>query len=121
MPLLDDIKKKLMGDDEPIKERVRKQEKEKPRGSELVGPGPVPPFRTMKEKAKAEIDTGVAAYKELEDRPAMTREKFKQTLELAKKGSKEAKSMLDRLKMDDVEKQDPDKTYDFFFKVKEKK
>ena len=120
MPLLDELKKKLMGDDEPLKERVKRSEKEKPRGSELVGPGPVPPFRTMKEKAKAEIDTGVAAYKELEDRPAMTREKFKQTLELAKKGSKEAKSLLERLKMDDVEKKDPDATYDFFFKVKEK-
>ena len=120
MPLLDEIKKKLMGDDEPIKDRVARAEKEKPRGSELVGKGPVPPFRTMQEKAKAEIDTGVAAYKELEDHPAMTREKFKQTLELAKKGSKEAKSLLDRLKMDDIDKQDPDATYDFFFKVKGK-
>lgn len=114
------MKKKLLGDEEPLKERLARSEKEKPRGSELVGPGPVPPFRTMKEKAKAEIDTGVAAYKDLEDRPAMTREKFKQMLELAKKGSKEAKSMLDRLQVDDIEKKDADKVYNTYFKMKDK-
>jgi len=114
------MKKKLLGDEEPLKERLARSEKEKPRGSELVGPGPVPPFRTMKEKAKAEIDTRVAAYKDLEDRPAMTREKFKQTLELAKKGSKEAKSLLDRLQVDEVEKKDADKVYNTYFKMKDK-
>lgn len=120
MPLLEELKKKLLGEDEPVRERVRRAETQKPRGSELVGPGPVPPFRTMKEKAKAEIDTGVAAYKDLEDRPAMTREKFKQTLELAKKGSKEAKSLLERLQVEDIEKKDADRVYDTYFKMKDK-
>lgn len=116
MSFLKEIRKRLGIEDEnqPLIEKVKKAEI----GSELVGLGPVPPFSSMAEKAKAEIDTGIAAYRDLDDAPVMTREKFKKTVGLARRGGKEAQQLLNKLRLDNVLDLDPDTVYDHYFKQK---
>lgn len=98
-------------DKTPLHKKVKNAEPT----SELVGKGPTPPFRSMQEKARAELDTGIAAYKVLEDKPAMTREKFKQTVQLAERGSPEAKAMLNKLQIGDISSKEADAEYDRYF------
>lgn len=100
-------------DKAPLYKKVKAAEP----SSELVGKGPTPPFRTMKEKAKAELDTGIAAYRDLKDEPVMTKSKFKQTVQLAEQGSAEAKNILNKLQIGDIKSKDADAEYDRYFTV----
>ena len=120
MNWLEALKSRLGDDKETIPDRLKKAEKRGADASELVGRGPILPFPTAADKAKADIDVGTAAYRDLEDEPVMTRERFKKTVDLAKRGSKEAKTMLDRLRVENVEQKDPDALYEAYFTVKKK-
>jgi hypothetical protein len=113
---LENIKKRLSSpedDKTPLHKKIKASEP----SSELVGKGPTPPFRTMKEKAKAELDTGIAAYRDLNDEPVMTKSKFKQTVQLAERGSSEAKAILNKLQIGDIKSKDADAQYDRYFTV----
>lgn len=114
MSWLDEIKKRLSSPDDDKTPLHKKVTSTQP-SSELVGKGPVNPFRTMREKAQAELDTGIAAYKVLEDEPVMTKSKFKQTVQLAERGSPEAKALLNKLQIGDISSKEADAEYDRYF------
>jgi hypothetical protein len=114
---LEDIKKRLSSPDDdkrPLREKVKQADL----SSQLVGKGPTPPFRSTDEKSRAELDTGIAAYRDLEDKPVMTKEKFKQTVQLAERGSPEAQAMINKLQTGKVTSANADDVYDRYFQMK---
>ena len=121
-PMWERVKRKLLGEDQAAKEPLHKRVQAKP-GDSLVGKGPTNPFSSSTEYSKASMDTGAAAWKaalggELENKPTMTKDKFKRIKQLADQGSPEAKEMLSRLKGADDTDESPDDLYNRLYKYK---
>lgn len=118
MSWLDDIKKKLSSPEDDKTPLHKKMSAE--RTSQLVGKGPVNPFRTMREQSKSELDLGASSDKGVPEKPFMTKSMFKQTVQLAEQGSPEAKNLLGRMKIGDVSSNEADAVYDTYLRVRGK-